>query len=94
MEELIINCETGERTRRKFTPAEVTQREAEIAEAELDNKKQERQEAKAQLIDATGRLEQAKALLDDGIDTADVAAIQKEVDDLKKQLKPIEPLET
>ena len=36
MEELIINCETGERTRRKFTAAEVSQRQAEIAKAEKD----------------------------------------------------------
>lgn len=93
MEELIIDCQTGKETRRKFTTVEVTHRVAEIAEAELEGEKQEREQAKAQLIDASSRLEQAKELVGDGLDAADVAIIQNEVDELKAQLKPIEPVE-
>ena len=92
MEELIINCQTGEETRRKFTVAEIDQRQAESAKAGLDEEKQEREQAKAHLIDASNRLEQAAALaVEKVLDAADVAAIQQEVDVLKVQLVPIKP---
>lgn len=69
-----------------YTKAEKEQRLAEIAENKLENEKRERKRTKTQLIEASGHLDQAKRLLDDGLDAADVQAIQKEVDDLKKQL--------
>ena len=93
MEELIINCETGKETRRKFTVAEIELREAEIAKTVLDEEKQGREQAKSQLIDASNRLEQAVALaVEKVLDAADVAAIQQEVDSLKVKLVPIKPM--
>ena len=87
MEELIINCETGKQARRKLTVAEIEQRQAESAQAALDEEKQEREQAKAQLIDASNRLEQAAALAVEGVlDANDVKDVQKEVDRLKEQL--------
>ena len=92
MEELIVNCETGEQTRRKFTLAEIELRQAESTKAVVDEEKQERQQAKSQLIDASNRLEQAAALVIEGVlESADAEAIQQEVDNLKIQLVPIKP---
>ena len=93
MEELIINCETGEQTTRKFTVTEIELREAEIAKAGLEEEKRAVEQAKSRLIDASNRLEQAAALVVEKVlDAADVAAIQQEVDSLKVKLVPIEPI--
>lgn len=69
-----------------MTDDEIAEAKARIAKAKLDNQKQEWQEIKAQLIQSSLRLEQAKVLQGEGIDAADVQAIQKEVNRLKEQL--------
>lgn len=95
MEELIINCKTGKETRRKFTPTEIHNRLAEIAKAEEEEAIRFDQQTKQALADASIQLGMMQELEKEGtVTAADVEPYQKRVDELKKQLKPIEPLET
>lgn len=95
MEELIINCQTGEETRRKFTAAEVAQREAEMAEAELEDEKQERQEAKGAFIAAKDKMQTALDLKAEGdLEDEDLVDVQERLDEARQRwldLQPIEP---
>jgi len=88
MEEVIINCQTGEVTRRPFTPSEVQKRLAEMARAEKDEEIRLTEETKERLITASIRLGTMQELEREGVvKAADVQAIQEEVDELKAQLK-------
>lgn len=95
MEELIIDCQTGEETRRKFTVAEVGQREAEIAEAALEGEKQERQEAKGAFIAASDEMQAALDLKTEGdLKDEDLVDIQEQLDEARQRwldLQAVEP---
>lgn len=95
MEELIINCQTGEETRRKFTAAEVEQREAEIAKAELEGEEQERQEAKAAFIAAKYEAATALGLIASGeLKIEDTGDIQQRLVQARKRWKSLQPVES
>lgn len=88
MEALIINCETGERTRRKFTQAEVEQRLAEIAKAEEDEANRRRTERKDELVAAQSKAKEIEELVKEGIfEQVDLNAIESRIEELKAELK-------
>jgi len=94
MNRLETDCRTGQSRVVKLTNAEVAIRLGEMTGAMLDEEKREREQTKAQLIDASNRLEQAAALVVEGVlDNADVETIQQEVDALKVKLRPVKPME-
>lgn len=96
MEELIISCQTGERTRRKFTAAEVSQRQTEIAKAEQDEAKRELDEARQEMLDAHAELATANDLLQAGqLTMEDIAKTNKRATEARKRwedLQAIEPI--
>lgn len=90
MEELIINCETGERTRRKFTAVEVEHRLAEIAEAVQDEAEQTRTALKDELIGMQSRAKEVKQLVKEGIfEQGDLDAAEARIAELKAQVKEL-----
>lgn len=87
MEELIINCRTGVKTRRKFTKEEETARLAEIALAREREKREARGRAKAQLLGALSDLKHAEEMEVENVLTAeDVRERRERVEALKAEL--------
>lgn len=88
MEEPITDCRTGEERRRQFTAAEVEQRLAEIAAAELEAKKQERKQLKAELLDVRQSLKEARKAEEEGLDFAEeIAQLEFREEEIKQELK-------
>lgn len=68
MQELIVNCETGEQTVRDLTPEEIAEREAQAAayaeqQAQLEAEAAAKAEARAALLDRLGITADEAALL-------------------------------
>ena len=90
MEELIVDCRTGEKTRREFSPGEEAARLAEIAEAGERERAERLVQVKAQLLGAAADLAQAEVLEAEGTFTADDAAdCRKRVEELKAELEAL-----
>lgn len=89
MEELIINCQTGEITRRPFTKAEIKQRLAEIGKAKEAQREQGLQEAKDILIAAQRDLQVAQTLTNE-LDPADIEAKTAILTQARQRLKDLQ----
>lgn len=90
MEEVIINCQTGEATRRKFTPVEIDIRLMEIAKAEKDEAEQRRIELKDELVAKQSKAKEIKELVREGtFEQVDLDAAEARVEELKAQLREL-----
>ncbi len=90
MEEKIINCQTGERTRRKFTVAEVKQREAEIEVAKRQDIEQQIESVRGELARVAGDLVQVKVLQGSGFVAADIGELERRKTELQDEIAALE----
>lgn len=88
LEREIDELEGQVETWREFTGAEVEQRLAEMAEAELDSEKQEKKQLKAELLDVRQDLKEAKKAKEEGLDfDEEIASLEERIEQIKQELK-------
>ena len=94
MDGVIVNCQTGEQTRRTFTPSEQAARLAEIAKAVLQEKARALTDAKQRLVTTSTELQTAQALSQAGdLKPEYVAEKQEAVAVARQRLKDLEAAE-